>query len=238
MVTVRAFRNHHFSVAMTSAFSVAAGFSPAFAANMFYIYDEWVNVSPGYFYVVLVYMGLFVLFFLWAIPDQSRHMPRDLETIADHMALFSQSSLLDNGAFQIEVDILPTPTRATESKNILLRFKNWASSLMKRKNNLTATLRTIKNEGWKKAYNRFNKAVFGPPELIVKVLEELQKVSRSDPGNNPNGKVPRFGTWEKDGLYFVGIDYNEGRKMLSLLEKSYYEIKWTDVRKSFTEWMF
>ena len=67
---------------------------------MFYVQDGWVYIWTNYFYSVLVYMCLLIVFLLWTVPDEKRYMPRDLETIADHMALLSQSGLLDEGKFQ------------------------------------------------------------------------------------------------------------------------------------------
>ncbi|RDL33866.1 uncharacterized protein BP5553_08234 [Venustampulla echinocandica] len=110
IVTIRALKNGHFKLAFISLFALFATLTPAWAANMFYVQNSWIAVWTRYFYPMLVYMCLLILFLLWTIPDQSRYMPRDLETIADHMALFSQSSLLDNGEFQQELPMSPIRT--------------------------------------------------------------------------------------------------------------------------------
>jgi hypothetical protein len=117
IVTGRACHNGHWRVAITSFFSFISSLIPAAAANMFYVDDNnWMVVWPPYFWPIITYMCLLLIFLWCLILDQSRYMPRDLETIADHMALFSQSSLLDGPKCDVDyplgdpVKVVPTST--------------------------------------------------------------------------------------------------------------------------------
>jgi hypothetical protein len=228
IVGIRAFLNKHYSVAFISSFSFVASFLPALAANMFWIEGDRVVVQPSYFYTVLGYICFFIVFLLWSVPDRSRYMPRDLETIADHMALFSQSSLLDDGKFQIGEEIRPVVSSA-KSESVWIQFQGLLSSLRK-------SLQTIKHDGWWKSYLRIQKAVIGPPELVDRVVERLEAQARSVHENKIlSSKLPRFGTWENGDSYLVGIDCNEDEKMLSLFEESFYKIHWDDILKTLGE---
>lgn len=231
IVGIRAFLNGHYSVAFISSFSFAASFLPTLAANMFWIEGDWVVVQPSYFYTVLVYICVFIVFLLWSIPDRSRYMPHDLETIADHMALFSQSSLLDNGKFQIGEEIQPVVSSA-KSESVWVQFKGSLLSLRK-------SLRTIRNDGWWKYYLQIQKAIIRPPELVDRVVEKLEAQARSVSKNKIlSSKLPRFGTWENGDSYLVGIDCNEDEKMLSLFEESFYKINWDDIIKTLREQIY
>lgn len=223
VVTIRAGINGHTKVALISFFSFFASLTPAFAANMFFVdSDDWMAVWTRYFYPILVYMSLLVVFLLCTIPDQSRYMPRDLETIADHMALFSQSSLLDKGQFQYE--------RPLAKPNV-----NTKIGRLKRIKSAMAVLIS-------------KKALIGPPDLVDDVtnkMEELLKDVRSEAevqhgqSTLPNGKLPRFGIWadmEKNS-YVIGIDSN-AEKMVSLFEDDFYKFSFKDFERSWFEQMF
>jgi hypothetical protein len=179
-------------------------------------------------------MCLFILFFLWTIPDQSRHMPRDLETIADHIALFSQSSLLEDGHFQID------PTKLIDysaeiPKNVWLQFKSWITNCLKE---LNASM----SAGWKKS--NIKKAIIGPPQLVDEVVREMGERATYN-GTIRKGKLPRFGTWENphkiqrqdgDDSYLIGIDINEN--MLSLLEERFYKPDRGEIFRAWAEQLF
>lgn len=116
-------------------------------------------------------------------PSQiNRGMPRDLETIADHMALLSQSSLFNDGKFQFVKDALnPTenPTNNLSPVSIGNKVKAWVSS--KKKSNidfiasLPSSLHQIRKGGWRRCFGRLHKTtLIGPPALVDSVTEKMK----------------------------------------------------------------
>jgi hypothetical protein len=76
-------------------------------------YDgRFVYVEVVKFSIVIAYMGLFILVLLAAIPDETRYMPHEIETISDHISLLSQSSLLNSNKYQYTVPLPSQPQEA------------------------------------------------------------------------------------------------------------------------------
>ncbi|KAH8694871.1 hypothetical protein BGW36DRAFT_360597 [Talaromyces proteolyticus] len=204
VVSLRALKNGHTKVALISLFALFAELSPGFAANMFYVQGDWMWVWTRYYWPVLVYLCLLILFLLWIIPTQKRNMPRDLETIADHMALFSQSSLLDGGKFQVEEELREKSRTKT----------NWISSASKVLISPQASISQLK------------KRLIGPSTLVEEVAKKIRLGSVDN--------LPRFGIWQGNGSFIVGID-SESPRMISLFEDNYYKPDWEDIINSYRD---
>jgi hypothetical protein len=170
-----------------------------------FIYVEVVKFS-----IVIAYMGLFILVLLAAIPDETRYMPHEIETISDHISLLSQSSLLNSNKYQYTVP-LPSqpqeaqghpPQKATKRQRF---FAATRASFSQFKHVSLAKLKTLK-----------------PSHLSPPVAAVTEKLSGLEPND-----MPRLGIWQRDDKSFaLGIDSKE--KMLSLFNNDHY--KW-DIRK-------
>jgi hypothetical protein len=229
VVTFRALKNGHVKVALISLFSLFASLTPAWAANMFYVdSNEWIAVWTQAFYPVVVYVSLLIPFLLWVIPDQSRYMPHDLETIADHMALLSQSSLLDDGRFQRKVKWnLGNNPHALLRVNAKSRLSTKVKSAFGVLTSIPESCRQIRKCGWKTIYTPAKKALIDPPDLVDEVTGEMDK-----------HKLPRFGIWYKNGSFVIGIDSNADSKMISLFEDDFYERNSGETARSWIEHIF
>jgi len=231
VVTWRACRNKHWRVAITSIFSLVSGLTPAAGANMFYVDDDnWMAVWRPYFWSIVVYMGLLVTFLLSFIPDQSRYMPRDLETIADHMALFSQSSLLDGSTFDLEYP-LGSPVKP-KPKSTVVSVKEMLQSVPA---SAASQLRDLRLLQLKLSWKALEKAVLEPPELVQRVVNRISEM------NNDIDKLPRFGIWKRGREWAVTVDCDpqeEDEKTSTLFEDDYYRIKWYEMWKRLVESLF
>lgn len=232
IVTWRAYHNKHWRVAVTSFFSFISGLTPAAAANMFYVDDNnWMAVWPPYFWSMITYMGVLLIFLLCLIPDQSCYMPRDLETIADHMALFSQSSLLDEPTFDLDYD-LGDPVKVVPTST-LVSLKKAAPSILTFITSIPSKLRNLRIIELKTSWTALKKAVIGPPELVDRVSERMSNLN--------DNRLPRFGIWKRKGEWAVTIDCDadeKDKKTSTLFEDDYYRVRWDEVWKEVVESLF
>jgi hypothetical protein len=207
-ITISALTNRHWKVAFLLLFSLLSSLIPTLAANMFYPnYDgQFIYVEVVKFSIVIAYMGLLILVLLAAIPDETRYMPHEIETISDHISLLSQSSLLNSNKYQYTVPLPsqpqeaqgPPPQKATKRQRF---FAATRASFSQFKHVSLAKLKTLK-----------------PSHLSPPVAAVTEKLSGLEPND-----MPRLGIWQRDDKSFaLGIDSKE--KMLSLFDNDHY--KW------------
>jgi len=114
IATYKALLHNHWMVAFSSLVSLAASFIPTLAANMFYPdfneNDEpriFIYQQPFFLVVALVVFLLISLVVL--IPDVTRSLPHDLETLADRFSFLCGSSLLSDRKFAFDEEELLEP---------------------------------------------------------------------------------------------------------------------------------
>jgi hypothetical protein len=100
VVALKAALNKHWRVVFTSATSLALSFMPALAANMFYqsyndLGELWMFIYTKPFYIVVAYMAILLAALFSVIPDQTRYLPHDVETLSEQISFIAQSSLLE-----------------------------------------------------------------------------------------------------------------------------------------------
>lgn len=228
VVTWRACCNRHWKVAIASSFSLISGLIPTAAANMFYVDgNDWMAVWQLYFWPLITYMCCLLVYLLCMIPDESRYMPRDLETVADHMALFSQSSLLEGSKFELQYE-LGKPVLEPQRKSPIVRVSILAMIV-----SIPSIFRTM--------WSSIKVAVIGPPELETRVSAKLSELS--------DDRLPKFGIWNRERLesgvrkrsWVVTIDFDadkDDEKTATLFEDDYYRMKWSEVWKRLKENLF
>ena len=72
---------------------------------------SWVYISRTPFLIITAYFGIIVIAFSILMPDQTRRLPHDLETLADHISFICQSSLLEWEEFTPEMEKPPKEVR-------------------------------------------------------------------------------------------------------------------------------
>jgi hypothetical protein len=121
----KAVKNFHLKVAFISSFSLFSSFIPAAASNMFYVFDDGVRnrtivVWRHNFYIVIAYMAISIItLIVLAPPDETRHMPHDLETIFDHLSFLSRSSLLNDERYQYTPETVKSGGKIEQLKHFM-----------------------------------------------------------------------------------------------------------------------
>lgn len=228
IISIKALRNQHWKVGFMSAFSFVSSFIPAFAANMFFPDtnedSNWrIFVWQRYFFIVIAYMGVLIVILIIFIPDKTRYMPHDLETISDHISLLSQSSLLNDDKYKYKygIDLASGGSAAASQSSRPDVADNGAQDLgiwQKLKTKMSSFYDTAKQ-----ILKEANPWLLSPPVKNVKQrLKDLQNEKR-DAQSGEEDALPRFAIWREDREFACGIDSNRGSKMISLYDDDYYQ---------------
>jgi hypothetical protein len=219
VVTLKALDNGHWKVAFVSLFSLLSSFIPAAASNMFYEdtdvrYGPHIAVWKSYFIFVVIYIGALILFLVAIIPDETRHLPHDLETISDHLSFLSQSSLLDNDRYQYH------PARIESSSAEKTKVKFQIRQLISiAKIQAKKTLHSVSG-----ILRETNPWFLSKP--VEHVVAELEK--------SGDDHWVRFGIWDRGDSFTAGVDKHEQEKLLSSYDNEYYRWNiWKRVKEQF-----
>lgn len=110
IVTIKAIKNRHWKVALSSILSTISSLLPVYAASLFYIghpggsQEKRILIAEKIFRLAMVTMGLLSMVFLALIPTPLYFMPHPLLSLADHLSFLYKSSLLEEEIFTFAPD--------------------------------------------------------------------------------------------------------------------------------------
>lgn len=219
VITLKALKNRHWKVAFVSVFSLISSFITSAAANMFYLdfdgdFNERIFIWKDSFFPVVGYMGALIIVLIILIPDDTRYMPHDLETISDHISFLAQSSLLDHGKYQYKPEGDKPMSRNDKGDEVMSRTNkgnNAKSRTDKRDKAMSRTerLKQFTKQAWKEAN----------PWFVSKPVEDVVRKLRA----SENDGAPRFGIWKTGNSFAICIDIDRGENLISAYDEDYYE---------------